>query len=148
MGNARSFFSIEDDRLVVDSIRQAEKHTSGEVRVHLEDHCKQDPVKRAIEVFEKLDMHKTAARNGVLFYLAVQDHKFAIVGDKGIDKMVPDDFWDHIKDDMQTAFRKGDFVGGLSRGILEAGKVLSDHFPYAGDDKDINELPDELSIGE
>ena len=105
-------------------------------------------MKRAIEVFEKLDMHKTAARNGVLFYLAVQDHKFAIVGDKGIDKMVPDDFWDHIKDDMQTAFRKGDFVGGLSRGILEAGKVLSDHFPYAGDDKDINELPDELSIGE
>ena len=89
-------------------------------------------------------MHETAERNGVLFYLAVKDRKFAIIGDEGINQKVPLDFWDHIKSDMSRSFKEGLFTEGLCNAIKEAGKQLKAHFPYSHDDK--NELSDEISF--
>lgn len=147
MANAKTFFSTEEDRRIVDAIRDAEGKTSGEVRVHLENHCKEDPVTRAWEVFGELHMHETEARNGVLFYLAVQDKCFAVVGDQGINQKVEEDFWDSVKAEMESKFRAGQFVDGLRNGIIAAGEKLATYFPHAGGD-DVNELSDELSIGD
>jgi uncharacterized membrane protein len=89
-------------------------------------------------------MHKTAERNGVLFYLALKDRKFAIIGDEGINNKVPVDFWDGIKEEMKMHFSDGNFTEGLSKAIDQAGKQLKTHFPYRQDDK--NELSDEISF--
>ncbi len=139
----RRFFSRAEEDEIVNAIRQAELNTSGEIRVHIEEKCKGDAFKRATKVFHQLKMDKTAARNGILFYIAQADHKFSIIGDKGINEKVPDDFWDTIRDNMQTLFRQGAFTQGLSQGIAETGKALKEYFPYQQDDQ--NELPDSIS---
>jgi len=139
----RKFFTTEEEAQIIDAIHQAELDTSGEIRVHIEEHCKAVAFDRGTEVFGTLEMHKTALRNGVLFYIATEDHKFAIVGDKGINAKVPAGFWDNIRDEMQAAFKRGDFVGGLSVGIAKSGNVLKEFFPYEEDDT--NELPNEIS---
>lgn len=138
-------FTPNDQQRIIEAIRQAEKATSGEVRVHVEAHCvNPDPVQRAIEVFAQLGMHQTKDKNGVLFYLAYDDRKFAVVGDKGIDAKVPADFWESTKDLLRTHFRQGAFAEGLSRGIERAGEQLKHYFPYASDDT--NELADDISF--
>jgi len=141
---ASSFFTKEQQAQILASIKEAEKETSGEVRVHIETHCKEDVLDRAAWIFKKLGMYKTAERNGVLFYLAVRDKKFAILGDAGINTKVPSGFWDDISQFMQNNFREGKFTEGLSGGILLAGKQLKIHFPYSKDD--INELSDDISF--
>ena len=95
-------------------------------------------------MFNKLGMHKTAERNGVLFYLAVSDKKFAIICDAGINAKVPAGFWEDVSQLLQKNFRESKFTEGLSEGILLAGEHLKTHFPYSIDDK--NELPDEISF--
>ncbi|MFY7730948.1 MAG: TPM domain-containing protein [Flavobacterium sp.] len=139
------FITAADEQAIVAAIQQAEKNTSGEIRVHIENTSEKPPLERAKEVFHFLDMHKTAARNGVLFYVAVKDRSFAIVGDEGIDKAVEPDFWDCTKDVVIEHFKEGRFVQGLTEGILRAGERLKTYFPYADDDK--NELPDTISRG-
>ena len=119
--------------------------TSGEIRVHIEDECEEDVLDRAAFIFSRLKMNRTEKRNGVLFYLAVKSHKFAIIGDSGINECVPENFWNTIKEEMGTQFKEGRFSNGLSLGILEAGKSLKKFFPYQSDD--VNELPDEISFG-
>ncbi|HLW19480.1 MAG TPA: TPM domain-containing protein [Cyclobacteriaceae bacterium] len=143
---AEKLFSKEDRKRIIDAIVTAEKETSGEIQVHLENHCKGEVLDRAAQVFKTLQMHKTAQRNGVLFYLAVEDHKFAILGDAGINQLVPDHFWDDIKDEMLVHFKTRQFTEGLCIGIGMAAEQLKTHFPY---DKhgDENELPDEISFG-
>ena len=141
---AKELFTEELQKQVVAAIETAELNTSGEVRVHLDDNCKGEVLDRAAYVFEKLEMHKTEERNGVLFYLAVQDKKFAILGDAGINQKVPDNFWEEIKSDVISNFKKGDFAGGLSSGIVKAGEQLKAHFPYQQDD--VNELDNEISF--
>lgn len=141
----KNFFTSQQRKQIEDAIRTAEKNTSGEIRVHLESRCAGDVLDRSAYLFRKLDMHKTELRNGVLFYLATQDHKFAVIGDAGINNKVPVDFWDGIKNDMMAMFQAGDFTRGLSEGILRCGELLKDHFPYQKDD--VNELPDEISFG-
>ncbi|HLT07843.1 MAG TPA: TPM domain-containing protein [Cyclobacteriaceae bacterium] len=143
---AEKLFSKEDRARIIDAIISAEKETSGEIQVHLENHCKGDVLDRAAEVFETLKMHKTAQRNGVLFYLAVEDHKFAILGDAGINSVVPAHFWDDIKEVMVTHFKSGQFTEGLCIGIGMAAEQLKAHFPY-DEHGDENELPDEISFG-
>ena len=123
---------------IKESVRKAELLTSGEIRVFLEDTCKQDVLDRAAEVFELLEMHKTEERNGVLFYLALQDHKFAILGDSGINSKVPENFWDQIKEDLRAEFKNGDLATGLKIGISKAGSQLAEWFPRKHGDK--NEL--------
>lgn len=142
--NAASFFTKEQQSEILVAVKEAEKSTSGEIRVHIETECSEDVLDRAAWVFRKLNMHNTAERTGVLFYLAVRDHKFAIIGDTGINAKVPEGFWNEIKDLMETSFRESRFTDGLKEGILLAGSQLKAHFPYLRDD--INELPDEISF--
>lgn len=140
------FFSAEQKVQIQEAVRRAELNTSGEVRIHIDRRCKGDVLDRAAYLFEKLGMHKTNLRNGVLFYLAIDDHKLAILGDSGINAVVGDNYWDHIKDVMAEKFRNGDFAGGLETAILMAGEQLKQHFPYRQDD--VKELPDEISFGD
>lgn len=147
MSHAGNFFSRQEDERIVAAIREAERRTSGEIRVHVEDHCKGEPLDRAVALFDKLGMQNTEARNGVLFYLAVQDRRFAVLGDKGINSAVPPDFWDGLKQQMESDFREKRFSDGLIKAVSEAGRLLGQHFPYAGQSRDRNELPDDLSIG-
>lgn len=143
--NASTFFSAEDQEKLLASIREAEKETSGEIRIHIDTTCREDVLDRAAWMFKKLGMEKTAERNGVLFYLAVKDRKYAILGDAGINSKVPEGFWDCISELLARNFKEGKFIDGLSEGILLAGKQLKKHFPYVKED--VNELTDELSFG-
>ncbi len=129
---------------MLQKIKEAELNTSGEIRIHIENHCSGDVFQRGVALFHTLNMHSTAQRNGVLFYLAVKDKKFSIIGDKGIDQKVAHDFWDEIKKEMSLSFKEGKFTEGLSDAIEKAGKQLKVHFPYQSNDT--NELSDEISF--
>lgn len=142
---AKELLQKEERERIVAAIKKAELNTSGEIRVHIESTCSENVLDRAAHYFEKLKMHKTALRNGVLFYLALEDRKFAILGDLGINNKVPIGFWDNIKAEMTLLFKNGDLTGGLERGVLMAGEQLKTHFPYQNDD--VNELSDEISFG-
>ena len=142
--SARLFFTKEEQQKIVAAIKEAELNTSGEIRVHIENHCKEEALERAAEVFYDLKMNHTAARNGILFYLAVKDRKFAIIGDEGINKEVEHDFWNDIKDEMISNFKENKFAEGLIAGILKCGDKLKEYFPYQNDD--VNELSDEISF--
>lgn len=142
---ARNFFTSEQQETIRQAIAAAELNTSGEVRVHIDEKCKGDVLDCAADQFKKLGMHKTKLRNGVLFYLAVADQKFAILGDKGINEKVPSDFWNAIRDEMLSCFKQQKFTEGLSKGIEMAGEKLKAHFPYQ--EGDVNELSDEVSFG-
>ena len=141
---ASSFFTKEQQARILASVGEAEMATSGEIRVHIETSCTEDVLDRASWIFKKLGMHKTTERNGVLFYLAVSDRKFAIIGDAGINAKVPVGFWDEIGALLQKNFREGKFTEGLAEGIVLAGKQLKTHFPFSKDD--VNELSDEISF--
>ncbi|MDR3252130.1 MAG: TPM domain-containing protein [Tannerella sp.] len=143
--NAKNFFSDEDKQRILDAIRTAEADTSGEIRVHVSEHCPDGALNAAAHWFAKLKMHRTALRNGVLFYLSVKDRQFAILGDAGINSRVPTDFWENVKDVMSAKFRDGLFADGLEEGIHLAGSILKEYFPHHADDE--NELPDDLSFG-
>ena len=140
------FFNEEQKRLITDAIKEAELNTSGEIRVHIESSCKEDVLDRAAYMFEKLAIHKTELRNGVLFYLSVNDRKFAILGDAGINAVTPDNFWEEIKETILNHFTKSEFDIGLSTGIKMTGLALKKHFPYQKDD--VNELSDEISFND
>lgn len=142
--SVENFFSKEEKQQILDAISEAERNTSGEIRLHMEGHCQLDVLDRAAYIFGKLKMHETTQRNGVLFYLAVHDRKFAILGDAGINKLVPENFWDEIKKTMLGYFKEGKFTDGLAKGILMAGEQLKANFPYQNDD--VNELSDEISF--
>jgi len=141
---ASKFFSKDQQLQILTAIREAEESTSGEIRIHIETSCSEDVLDRGAWLFIKLGMHKTAARNGVLFYLAIKERKYAILGDAGINAIVPEDFWDNVNMLLQKNFIKGKFTEGLVEGIFMAGQQLKIHFPHMKDD--INELPDELSF--
>jgi uncharacterized membrane protein len=139
------FFTSEQKQQITQAVKDAEHNTSGEIRIHIESDCNEDVLDRAAYIFAKLDMHKTKLRNGVLFYLSINDRKFAILGDAGINAVTPDNFWDEIKETVISEFKKGEYSLGLSTGIKMAGDALKKNFPYQKDD--INELSDEISYG-
>jgi uncharacterized membrane protein len=141
---ASSFFSKEQQAQILASVKEAELETSGEIRIHIETSLKGDVLDRAAWLFKKLGMDKTAERNGVLFYLAVDDRKFAILGDGGLNSKVPAGFWNEISEHLKKNFKEGKFTEGLSEGIIMAGNQLKRHFPYKKND--INELSDEISF--
>lgn len=142
---AKTTFTEAEKARIKQAIIEAETNTSGEIRVHIEEKCEGDVMNRAAFIFQQLKMHKTALRNGVLFYVATDTRKFAILGDAGINAKVENGFWDKTKDLVIEQFKKGDFTEGLVLGILQAGKSLKLHFPYQSDDK--NELSDDISFG-
>ena len=143
MSKVEDFLTPAEEQEIVAAIGVAEKNTSGEIRVHIEKQTSMAPIDRAVEVFNRLQMQQTAARNGVLIYLAVESKQFAICGDEGIDQKVSADFWDSTKDIMLAHFKNGNFKQGLIDGILKAGEQLKTHFPHQSDDTD--ELSNEIS---
>ena len=145
MSKVEDFLTKEEEQEIVEAIRMAEKETSGEIRVHIEKTTSKVPFDRALEVFHELGMDATGLKNGVLIYLAVDDHKFVICGDKGIDDLVPEDFWDCTKEAMAAQFKIRNFKQGLIDGITKAGEQLQKYFPY--EERDNNELSNEISKG-
>ncbi len=143
MSKVEDFLTKEEEERIVEAIKDAEVATSGEIRVHLENKLTDDCLKHAKEIFHLLHMDETEEKNGVLFYIAVNNKQFAIIGDSGIDKVVPDDFWESIKNTVTSEFSKGNKAEGLVLGIVEAGQKLQQFFPFQKSDK--NELSDEIS---
>jgi len=139
------FLSPIEEQEIVAAIRQAELNTSGEIRVHIEDHCNKPINERALEVFKTLHMDHTKLRNGLLIYIAVGDKTFGIYGDEGINNQVADNFWNATKSSIQSHFKKGHFKQGIVEGVILAGEQLKKYFPYNSDD--INELPNTISKG-
>ena len=139
-------FSQNDKNRILEAIQDAEKQTSGEIRVHADSKCSGDPIQTAISHFERLKMHETKDRNGVLIYIATRDRKLAIIGDQNINEKVSSDYWETTKDNLITAFKKGEYVNGITVAIADVGEKLKAHFPYLSDDTD--ELANDLSIGE
>jgi uncharacterized membrane protein len=145
MSKVEAFLSTEEEQDIIEAIQNAEKNTSGEIRVHIEQSSKADAYKRAVEVFHSLKMNETKLRNGVLIYVAVADKTFAIYGDDGINAVVADNFWKTTRDTIQQHFKSGNFKQGLVEGIKEAGAQLKTYFPWQQDDT--NELSNEISKG-
>ena len=139
------YFTEKQKSDMVAAIQDAEKDTSGEIRIHIENHSRKAPLDRAAQVFAELEMHKTALRNGVLIYVALKDHTLAIIGDIGINQKVPSDFWNNVKEQLVHSFKEGKVSEGLSEAVRTVGKQLKTLFPYQSDD--VNELSDDISFG-
>jgi uncharacterized membrane protein len=137
-------FNDEEQQRVRKAIEEAEKNTSGQLRVCVEKNCAEDTIRRAGKYFKKLNMHKTKLRNGVLIYVATVDRKFAIIGDAGINKAVPDNFWNETRDRMLNQFKYGNLVEGIIEGLKISGEKLKQYFPHQ--DNDSNELPDDIAF--
>lgn len=141
---ASSFFTREQQDQIRAAIKEAEETTSGEIRVHIETSVAGNVLDRAAWIFKRIGMHNTAERNGVLYYLAVNNRKFAVIGDEGINTRVKAGFWDEVKVLLEEHFNDGKFTEGLVKGILLTGLQLKEHFPHRKND--INELPDDISF--
>jgi len=139
-----AIFSEEEQQRLRAAIEDAEKNTSGQMRVCIEKTCSEDVLDRAAKYFHQLDMHKTRLRNGVLIYVATVDRKFAIIGDAGINKLVPDNFWDDTKEEMLKHFKYGNLIDGIVKGIAISGEHLKKYFPHQTDSK--NELSDDVAF--
>ncbi len=136
----------QEEEKIVAAIGKAEQMTSGEIRVHIESSCKGDPLDRGADVFFELKMHETRDRNGVLIYVALKDRKLAILGDSGINKVVPDGFWDQTSELMVNHFKREEYARGIEQAVLMAGEHLQKFFPLKDDDT--NELSNEISKGD
>jgi uncharacterized membrane protein len=139
----KKFFNPEEQERITGEIRKAEEKTSGEIRVHLDCCAREDALDKAKKIFERLGMTRTEQRNGVLIYLATENRKFAILGDEGIHRVVPENYWEDVKDKMQAEFQKGRFLEGICLGVREIGEKLKTHFPVEENDR--NELPNTIS---
>ena len=139
----KKFFTPEEQERITGEIRKAEEKTSGEIRVHLDCCAREDALDKARKIFEGLGMTRTEQRNGVLIYLATENRKFAILGDEGIHRVVPENYWEDVKDKMQAEFQKGRFLEGICFGVREIGEKLKTHFPVKENDR--NELPNTIS---
>ena len=142
--NPRKFFSNAEKQKIVDAIKAAEKQTSGEIRLHLEKRSREPVMDRAVRIFNKLGMGKTALKNGVLIYLATASHEFVILGDRGMNEAVPENFWNDIAGRMSQLFKEDKFCDGVCEGITMIGEKLKAHFPHLADDRD--ELANDISI--
>jgi uncharacterized membrane protein len=144
----KSFFSSDENQRIIDAIREAEKRTSGEIRLYIESRCRfVDPLDRAAEVFWNLKMDQTKFRNSVLLYVAVKDHQFAIYADHGIHQKLGNAFWQKEVVGMAEHFKKNHYLDAILFVIRDIGTALETHFPYdAATDK--NELPDEIVFGQ
>ena len=139
------FFSKEDGDQIIEAIGKAEMQTSGEIRVHLEVSCNQRTFDNAVSVFNKLGMNRTKLKNGVLIFMVPERKEFTILGDSGINNVVPDGFWADVTTAVQEKFKRDRFVEGICDAITRIGEKLKAHFPY--DKDDINELPNDISYG-
>jgi uncharacterized membrane protein len=139
---ARDFISRLEQDKIVHAIQQAEKQTSGEIRVFISRHEVPDPLAAAQEQFHRLAMEKTRERNGVLIFVAPRSRKFAVIGDRGVHERCGEVFWQELAGQMKQLFQEQNFSGGLLHAITRAGRLLGEHFPRRPDDE--NELPDKI----
>jgi uncharacterized membrane protein len=140
-----AFLDQIDRDSIVKAIGEAERRTSGEIRVHVQPTVRGAEVRAVAErTFERLGMTKTALRNGVLLFIASEDHRFAILGDTAINEKVPPGFWDEIAAKMTIRFRNGEFTIGIVEAVQSAGQQLAEFFPRAVDD--VNELSDDIDV--
>lgn len=138
-------FSAEEEKEITDAIARAEERTSGEIRIHVERYCKTDPVLRASNLFHYLKMDETNQRNGVLLYIAMVDHKMALVGDEGIDEHCPERFWESEFEILKSHFQQKQYTKGITIVVEEIGKILAEHFPPAPEEG--NQLSNDISYG-
>ncbi len=144
MPEAKNLLTEPQQQKILDAIKAAEHHTSGEIRVHLENHAGKEVLLRAEEVFLELEMQKTKNRNAVLIYVAVKGHQLAIIGDKGINDLVGHDFWKAERDLLIEYFSKNNYTEGLTKAITLIGEQLKKHFPATDESRD--ELSNEISF--
>ncbi len=144
MKTAKNFFTKQEQELIINSISTAELKTSGEIRLHIDNICLGNVLKRTEKVFTKLNMHQTAERNGVLIYLSILDKKIAIVGDVGIHQKLGDAFWKQTVNEVIEKIKTGNKALALADCILHCGNQLSKFFPRQEDDK--NELKNNISF--
>lgn len=135
-----------DKSNIEESIKKFESLTSGEIRVHFDVECEGNPMDRAIEIFNKLNLFETKQRNAILFYFSINDKKMAIIGDKGINELVPLNFWDESRDLMIHSFKENKIIEGVIAGILKAGEALAKYFPSM--ENDDNEIDNEVTFGD
>ena len=143
MNKVESFLTTEEEIVVIQAIQKAEKNTSGEIRVHIENKTEKPTLERAKEVFLYLKMDQTRQRNGILLYVGVSSKEFAILGDEGINNRIPEGFWEEEKKMVLHHFSKNNYEKGLVLAIEKVGEKLKKYFPYKKDDT--NELPNEIS---
>ena len=146
-GRKKEFFSYDEQQAILEAIRQAEQKTSGEIRIYVEDRCRYvDPLDRAAEIFWGLKMDMTKDRNGVLVYVAMRDHQFAVLADQGIHQKVGQEFWNRAVQLMKQHFKKAAPAEAILSVVKDVGDALQTHFPYDRD-TDKNELPDDIVFG-
>ena len=142
--NQKEFVAALDQQRITDAILEAERRTSGEIRVHIQPRARGEIRNVAERTFERLGMTKTEARTGVLLFVACEEQRFVILGDKGIDDKVPAGFWDEIAARLTVRFQHGEFTDGIVEAIRSAGEQLCNYFPCAV--TDVNELSNEINI--
>jgi uncharacterized membrane protein len=141
------FFTKDQQAFIQSAVAEAEKYTSGEVRVYVESRCRfVDPLDRATEIFAGLKMNETKDRNGVLVYVAMKDRQLAVFGDAGIHEKVGQQFWNTEVRKMLSAFNKENYAEGIATVVKDIGNVLAANFPY-DPNTDKNELSDEIVFG-
>jgi uncharacterized membrane protein len=140
--NAKDFLKKLHHERIVEAIREAEKKTSGEIRVFISRKPTEDPVSTAQAHFVQMGMDKTRDRNGVLIFVAPRAHKFAVIGDAAVHARCGENFWTELAKEMSGHFKKSEFTSGIVHGVRKAGELLAEHFPRRPDDT--NELPDEV----
>ena len=144
---ATDLFTLDEKNRIVNAVKAAELQTSGEIRIFIESKCRfVDPIDRAKEIFEELNMYNTAERNAVLVYIAMKHRQLAVFGDKGIYQKTGTAFWNEQVATMLSHFNSSDYVEGISEVINKIGKALKTHFPYDAVN-DVNELPDDIVFG-
>jgi uncharacterized membrane protein len=141
-----AFLSKDQEEAIAAAISAAERQTSGEIKVHLDLKCSGDPLERTRTLFTEMNMQKTQFRNGVLIYVATDDHKLAIFGDEGIHSCVGDAFWQQEIDLMVSHFKKGEYQEGITQVIAQIGEKLHENFPFE-QKGDTNELDNEVTYG-
>ncbi len=143
----KDFFSEEEKLQIVEAVRKAERRTSGEVRVFVEDRCSyMDAIDRAKEIFAELKMNETADRNAVLLYIALKDKQLAVFGDEGIHSKLGNDYWNAEVKKMISNFNRENYAEGIQEVVTDIGEALTQLFPY-NNDTDKNELPDDIVFG-
>lgn len=143
----KGFFTAEEQQLIIEAIQNAERMTSGEVRVFVESKCSyMDAIDRAVELFFSLEMQKTDDRNAVLVYVAMKDRQLAVFGDEGIHKKVGNEYWNNEVHKMVSNFNRENYAAGISEVVKDIGEALTKNFPF-NNDTDKNELPDDIVFG-
>lgn len=139
------FLTPEEEQRVIQAIQEAERQTTGEIRIHLQSKLRRTAWEDALKVFNQLNMRNTESRNAVLFFIAPQNHQLVIIGDQGIHDLVMSNFWIEVRDHVLEYFKRSEYADGICLGVQLIGEKLKYHFPASADQKNENELPDDIS---